>query len=147
MHRICMGVVQPGEVAALEGELGFSIGMPHLASACVVEAINGSGGIRVQVLDETPERFCGILAFGTVGDEVVVVCEDRPRFERPAVFFGEGKDALLEESAAVGSGEMMYLVQRPSGEKIDACFCEPMGWRVRPIARAATGAFIIRQIR
>jgi hypothetical protein len=70
------------------GELGFAEVVPHVSAWRFVEAIHPAAELHMQLFEH------GLQVGGVVrgfGDEVVVVRKDRPRFQIPAVFFGDGQ--------------------------------------------------------
>ena len=78
MHGVLMHVVQPRQIRAFKGEAGVPEIVPDLAAWRLVELVQFTGGVRVDVLEELAQ--VGRVS-AAARNEVVVVCEGGPRLD------------------------------------------------------------------
>jgi len=85
-HGVLMDVVEPGEVALLEGQLRLPEVMPDFAIGRVVETVDIAGGFLVELGQKRGKALSAVFSsFRRVSDEVVVVGKHSPGFQEPLV--------------------------------------------------------------
>ncbi|MFT5499221.1 MAG: hypothetical protein ACI9TH_004636 [Kiritimatiellia bacterium] len=85
LHRVLMGVVQTGEIGLLECQLGVPEVVPTFSTGWVVQFVEIPGEIAVKMFKELGSAPLRSFRFY---DEVVVVGEEGPSFDSPAVGCG-----------------------------------------------------------
>ena len=85
----------------------------------------------VEMFDEFPEV---LRLRAAARDEVVVVGEDGPRLDLPAVEIGFGKQVKFEQVEASVAAKERSFVQRACGHEVNSVFAQAMDWCVRPWA-------------
>ena len=136
MHRVPMHIIEPGKVAARQGQVGFTEILPApRATRSAVETIDISGRGTVEVSEKSGQvRRSARAAWRAVADEMIVIGKDRPSLQPPAVFRRQIEQRRLEAIAFGGAIQQVMAIPGASGHEIDASSRQPMGWRVRPVA-------------
>src|SRR5712692_2132612 len=81
-HSIAVDIVQPGQIRPRISEMRIPILKPYSAAGSLILQIDFFGSDGMQMSDESRQRDCFLLGRG---HEVVVIGENRPGLELPAV--------------------------------------------------------------
>src|SRR5439155_9596184 len=93
MHGVVMNVTQAREIGTLEGQARFPKLKPDLSGWRVVALVDGDGGCRMQTANQ-----CGQLGrFRAFTDEMIVIGEDGPGLQHPAIRFGDLKQRVTKK--------------------------------------------------
>ena len=68
-----------------------------------------------------------------ISDEMVVIGEDGPCLEVPAVGSRNGEQPSMQDLQTVNGAEVMRLSEGRCGDEVGSGITQPMGWRVRPM--------------
>ena len=102
VNRVLMDVIQPREVGAFKRQPRVSKVVPDFAALRAIEFVEFAGGVSVEMFYEFREA----LRLRTAArDEVVVVGEDGPRLDLPAVEIGFGKQVKFEQVEACAAAK------------------------------------------
>jgi hypothetical protein len=84
----------------------------------------------MEFLEDEAEGRCALLG---VGDEVIMVGENRPRLQLPAVRVRPIEQFGMEVVQASRAGKVMDALVRPRSHEVRSMGAEPVGRRVGPI--------------
>ena len=105
---------------------------PDLATRCAVEPVDPAGCFPLKDVQHLGEAGSAFLVLGRMGDEMVVVGEDRLRLKPPAKFSGDFQQSSLEHAQAIHAPEMVLFSVGARRDEVGAGYGEPMGRRMGP---------------
>src|SRR6266705_462854 len=134
LHRVAMHIVQSGQKRAWISEVRIPILKPDFAARSFVLTIDLLGCDGVQVPDQSRERLRLLFSYR---HEVIVIWEDRPRLQLPAMLGRQLQEFLAEQGQALSGPEQRFLVVGCSGNHVRARAVQTVCRGVRPIRHCA----------
>lgn len=78
----------------------------------------------MKLAEHSTEAVGGGLVHGRVCDEMVVIREHRPRFERPAELLANGEQTPMQHSQPLPSAKMMLSQVSSDSDEVGALFAQ-----------------------
>lgn len=133
-YRVLMDVVQSRKVAFLVRQSSLEIVVPDLPAGHPVASIQPSGRARVEVSDELRKGGGSVRDVrGRMGDEVVVIREDRPRLKPPTVLRRVFQKTAVKGLQGVRIAEAMRFFVGSHGHDEGARLREPVFGGMGPL--------------
>src|SRR5262245_26249169 len=118
---VLMHIAQAGQVRFFEGKECVPEGSPDVASRLARGKTPVTRRMRVQLGQELYQLR---RRRQRVTDKVIVIGEDRPGFQSPAVLGRQDKQVGLQEGEMVGCLKNVSLLISSSGDHVGAVFAE-----------------------
>jgi hypothetical protein len=105
-HRVLMNVIQPRQIRALMREPGFPKIIPNPASGCLIQIVKPFSGFHMQHTQHIAQVGGIILGCWGMGDEVIMIGENRPRFQSPAKIPRHRQQTTMQNFQTLPATEM-----------------------------------------
>jgi hypothetical protein len=127
-----MNVIEARQIRTLERQPSLSKVEPDLTLRRVIQSVDPLARSGVQNIEHGGEIRGVCCVFGRMGDEMVMVREDRPRFEAPTVIGSKAEKTPLKNSKPLRAAKMMRVFESARGDKVSARLAELVSRRMWP---------------
>jgi hypothetical protein len=128
--RIGMNIMQAREIRAFKCDMTVPELKPDFTSGRGVLPVQFLRGFHVQLAEKFPQR----AGFGRrCGDEMIMVCQRRPRAQRPVEFAGASEKRFEKEIQPLRRVQMRKSLMCARRNHVNARLKEPVPWRVWPV--------------
>lgn len=121
-----MGVVQAREVTLFKRQPRIAVIMPDFAAWDFIQPIYPRRGFSMQFTKHGAETLGCRLVERRVRDEMIVVGEHGPRFERPTEFAANAEQASTQHDQSFPAAKMMLAQVSTSRDEVSALFAQAM---------------------
>lgn len=127
-----MDVVEPRQIAMLDGQFGIPKIEPHVSAGNTVQLVQFTGGDSMHIVEHISEIPRIVPA---PRDDVIMIGKHRPRFQLPTVTLGEREEQSFQQITLCVRIKQVLFVQRAGGDEIYGILGQPMNRRMWPILR------------
>ena len=142
MNGVVVGVIQPRQVTPLERQVRLPVILSALTPRCSIHPIQLPGDIAMHVTQQFHQRLGSRYLRRTVGDEMIVVGQNGPGFQAPAVVGGTSQEGIVQQGQALRGVEEMHPIPRACRHEKTPGLPQPMRRSMRPVPCSSTGGFL-----